>query len=204
MLTEHIQSLIEKEFEFSSRLTGVFFRKHLGQSMYDDDGQLTEFAIECHRYFSELKRSSEQKAFHARLEQQRLQQEQRQSSIKRANQTVKKSANQSHARFIGSLRFSLKAGVLEVRSISRSMPNPQKLIRRYLKTLGVFRIGKSLFNSVLFSGDAVTEIIDCLAQKQAKNDTVPVELDISALPLFPSFRFPLRLGTPLGSTLGTQ
>ncbi|ARP21977.1 hypothetical protein K05K4_52750 [Vibrio phage K05K4_VK05K4_1] len=75
MLTEQIKSLIENECALSPRLTGVFFRKHLNQSMYDDDGQLTEFAIQCHHYFNELKRAAEQKAFHARLEQRRLQHE---------------------------------------------------------------------------------------------------------------------------------
>ncbi|WP_217492566.1 hypothetical protein, partial [Vibrio parahaemolyticus] len=40
MLTEQIKSLIENECALSPRLTGVFFRKHLNQSMYDDDGQL--------------------------------------------------------------------------------------------------------------------------------------------------------------------
>ncbi|WJK28953.1 hypothetical protein QSJ11_22180 [Vibrio parahaemolyticus] len=43
MLTEQIKSLIENEYALSPRLTGVFFRKHLNQSMYGDDGQLTEF-----------------------------------------------------------------------------------------------------------------------------------------------------------------
>ncbi|HHE1263698.1 TPA: hypothetical protein ACN35S_002789 [Vibrio parahaemolyticus] len=38
MLTEQIKSLIENECALSPRLTGVFFRKHLNQSMYDDDG----------------------------------------------------------------------------------------------------------------------------------------------------------------------
>ncbi|QOW05917.1 hypothetical protein IC830_08080 [Vibrio parahaemolyticus] len=79
--------------------------------MYDDDGQLTEFAIQCHHYFNELKRAAEQKAFHARLEQCRLQHEQQQESVKRVNQSVKKSANQSRAQFIGSLRFELNQGV---------------------------------------------------------------------------------------------
>ncbi|TOO51346.1 hypothetical protein, partial [Vibrio parahaemolyticus] len=80
MLTEQIKSLIENEYALSPRLTGVFFRKHLNQSMYGDDGQLTEFAIQCHHYFNELKRAAEQKAFHARLEQCRLQHEQQQES----------------------------------------------------------------------------------------------------------------------------
>ncbi|AVF74492.1 hypothetical protein AL539_12085 [Vibrio alginolyticus] len=30
--------------------------------MYGDDGQLTEFAIQCHHYFNELKRAAEQKS----------------------------------------------------------------------------------------------------------------------------------------------
>ncbi|WP_199483132.1 hypothetical protein, partial [Vibrio owensii] len=62
MLTEQVKSLIEKESELSPRLSGVFFRKHLNQSMYADDGQLTPFAVECHLYFQELKRSAEKKA----------------------------------------------------------------------------------------------------------------------------------------------
>ncbi|WP_045586922.1 hypothetical protein, partial [Vibrio parahaemolyticus] len=131
MLTEQIKSLIENEYALSPRLTGVFFRKHLNQSMYGDDGQLTEFAIQCHHYFNELKRAAEQKAFHVRLEQCRLQHEQQQESVKRVNQSVKKSANQSRAQFIGSLRFELNQGVLMVRSVSRSMPTPTKWIRRY-------------------------------------------------------------------------
>ncbi|ARP06768.1 hypothetical protein K04M1_52470 [Vibrio phage K04M1_VK04M1] len=45
MLTEQIKSLIENECALSPRLTGVFFRKHLNQSMYDDDGQLTEHLL---------------------------------------------------------------------------------------------------------------------------------------------------------------
>lgn len=205
MLTEQIKSIIEKESEFNPRLTGVFFRKHLGQSMYGDDGQLTEFAIECHRYFSELKRTAEQKAFRARLGQQRLQQEQHQSSVKRANQAVKKSANQSHARFIGSLRFELSAGVLVIRTISRSMPNPIRMIRRYLKKLGVNRIGQSLSDGVSFHSEAVTEIVHSLEQKQAKNETIPFEFDIGALPIIASFlKTPLCLGTPLSDTLGAQ
>ena len=83
-----------------------------------------------------------------------------------------------------------------VRSVSRSMPTPTKWIRRYLKKLGVHRIGKSLSNGVLFSGDAVTEILACLQAKQAKNDTVPLELNISALPILTWFRSPLSFGTP--------
>ncbi len=63
MLTEQIKSLIKNEYALSPRLTGVFFRKHLNQSMYGDDGQLTEFAIQCHHYFNELKRAAEQKPF---------------------------------------------------------------------------------------------------------------------------------------------
>lgn len=137
MLTEQIKSLIENECALSPRLTGVFFRKHLNQSMYGNNGQLTEFAIQCHHYFNELKRAAEQRAFHVRLEQCRLQHEQQQESVKRVNQSVKKSANQSRAQFIGSLRFELNQGVLMVRSVSRSMPTPTKWIRRYLKKLGV-------------------------------------------------------------------
>ena len=53
--------------------------------MYGDDGQLTEFAIQCHHYFNELKRAAEQKAFHARLVQQ-------QKSAKRSNRSATKSA----------------------------------------------------------------------------------------------------------------
>ncbi|WP_157664330.1 hypothetical protein [Vibrio alginolyticus] len=136
------------------------------------------------------------KAFHARLEQRRLQHEQQQESVKRVNQSVKKSANQSRAQFIGSLRFELNQGVLMVRSVSRSMPTPTKWIRRYLKKLGVRRVGKSLSNGVLFTGDAVTEILTCLQAKQAKNDTIPFELNISALPILTWFRSPLSLGTP--------
>ncbi|WP_206541376.1 hypothetical protein, partial [Shimia sp. SK013] len=87
-------------------------------------------------------------------------------------------------------------GVLMVRSVSRSMPTPTKWIRRYLKKLGVRRVGKSLSNGVLFTGDAVTEILTCLQAKQAKNDTIPFELNISALPILTWFRSPLSLGTP--------
>ncbi len=83
-----------------------------------------------------------------------------------------------------------------VRSVSRSMPTPTKWIRRYLKKLGVHRVGKSLSNGVLFTGDAVTEILTCLQAKQAKNDTIPFELNISALPILAWFRSPLSLGTP--------
>ncbi|EGR0148624.1 hypothetical protein FRN29_22670 [Vibrio alginolyticus] len=157
----------------------------------------TRIAIKCHHYFNELKRAAEQKAFHARLEQCRLQHEQQQESVKRVNQSVKKSANQSRAQFIGSLRFELNQGVLMVRSVSRSMPTPTKWIRRYLKKLGVCCVGKSLSNGVLFSsGDAVTEILACLQAKQAKNDTIPFELNINALPILTWFRSPLSLGTP--------
>ena len=178
MLTEQVKSLIEKESELSPRLSGVFFRKHLGQSMYDDEGQLTSFAVDCHRYFQELKRSSEKKAFAARLNQERLQHEQHQASIKRATQSVSKSVNQSRARFIGSLRFELSAGVLVVRSATHHMQYPAKLIRRYLKKLGISRLGKSLSNGISFKGDAVTEIIQCLEDKHSVNDTVPTDVDL--------------------------
>jgi ATPase subunit of ABC transporter with duplicated ATPase domains len=187
MLTEQVKTLIEKESELSPRLSGVFFRKHLNQSMYADDGQLTPFAIECHSYFQDLKRSAEKKAFESRLQQERAQHEQHQASIKKANQSVSKSANQSRARFIGSLRFELNAGVLVVHSVSKSIQYPAKLIRRYLKTLGVSHLGKTLLNGVSFSGDAVTNILAALQVKQAKNDTIPTGND--TLPLnFDSLR----------------
>ena len=181
MLTEQVKTLIEKESELSPRLSGVFFRKHLNQSMYAEDGQLTPFAIECHSYFQDLKRSAEKKAFATRLQQERVQHEQHQASIKKANQSVSKSANHSRARFIGSLRFELNAGVLVVRSVSKSIQYPAKLIRRYLKTLGVSHLGKTLSNGVSFSGDAVTNILAALQMKQAKNGTVPIGVDISPL-----------------------
>ncbi|MBM5137036.1 hypothetical protein HYN87_19005 [Vibrio parahaemolyticus] len=44
--------------------------------------------------------------------------------------------------------------------------------------------------------DAVTEILTCLQAKRAKNDTVPFELNISALPILAWFRSPLSFGTP--------
>ncbi|WP_085319334.1 hypothetical protein [Vibrio harveyi] len=177
MLTEQVKSLIEKESELSPRLSGVFFRKHLNQSMYADDGQLTPFAIECHSYFQELKRSAEKKAFAARLQQERVQHEQHQTLLKKANQSVSKSVNQSRARFIGSLRFELNAGVLVVRSASHYMQYPAKLIRRYLKKLGVSKLGKSLHDGVSFKGDAVTQIIAALQVKHATNLTVPTDAD---------------------------
>ncbi len=65
----------------------------------------------------------------------------------------------------------------------------------HLKKLGVRRV-KSLSNGVLFTGDAVTEILACLQAKQAKNDTIPFELNISALPILAWFRSPLSFGTP--------
>ncbi|WP_394156173.1 hypothetical protein [Vibrio campbellii] len=192
MLTEQVKSLIEKESEFSPRLSGVFFRKHLNQSMYADDGQLTPFAVECHRYFQELKRSAEKKAFAARLQQERVQHEQHQASIKKANQSVSKSVNQSRARFIGSLRFELNAGVLVVRSASHYMQYPAKLIRRYLKKLGVSKLGKSLSDGVSFKGDAVTQIIDALQTKHATNLTVPTDVDFKQQSVFEYIRSSLN------------
>ncbi|QOW05916.1 hypothetical protein IC830_08075 [Vibrio parahaemolyticus] len=47
-------------------------------------------------------------------------------------------------------------------------------------------------NGVLFTGDAVTEILTCLQAKQAKNDTIPFELNISAQPILAWFRSPLK------------
>ncbi len=192
MLTEQVKSLIEKESELSPRLSGVFFRKHLNQSMYADDGQLTPFAIECHRYFQELKRSAEKKAFAARLQQERVQHEQHQASIKKANQSVSKSVNQSRARFIGSLRFELNAGVLVVRSASHYMQYPAKLIRRYLKKLGVSKLGKSLHDGVSFKGDAVTQIIAALQVKHATNLTVPTDADFKQQSVFEYIRSSLN------------
>ncbi|MET2949656.1 hypothetical protein ABXV18_16240 [Vibrio owensii] len=198
MLTEQVKSLIEKESELSPRLSGVFFRKHLNQSMYADDGQLTPFAIECHRYFQELKRSAEKKAFAARLQQERVQHEQHQASIKKANQSVTKSVNQSRARFIGSLRFELNAGVLVVRSASHYMQYPAKLIRRYLKKLGVSKLGKSLSDGVSFKGDAVTQIIDALQAKHATNLTVPTDADFKPQSVFEYMRSSLNELLALG------
>ena len=86
--------------------------------------------------------------------------------------------NQSRARFIGSLRFELSAGVLVVRSATHHMQYPAKLIRRYLKKLGISRLGKSLSNGISFKGDAVTEIIQCLEDKHSVNDTVPTDVDL--------------------------
>ena len=192
MLTEQVKSLIEKESEFSPRLSGVFFRKHLNQSMYADDGQLTPFAIECHRYFQELKRSAEKKAFAARLQQERIQHEQHQTLLKKANQSVSKSVNQSRARFIGSLRFELNAGVLVVRSASHYMQYPAKLIRRYLKKLGVSKLGKSLHDGVSFKGDAVTQIIAALQVKHATNLTVPTDADFKQQSVFEYIRSSLN------------
>ncbi|MDK9783698.1 hypothetical protein KIT90_20160 [Vibrio sp. B172a] len=198
MLTEQVKSLIEKESELSPRLSGVFFRKHLNQSMYADDGQLTPFAIECHSYFQELKRSAEKKAFAARLQQERVQHEQHQASIKKANQSVSKSVNQSRARFIGSLRFELNAGVLVVRSASHYMQYPAKLIRRYLKKLGVSKLGKSLSDGVSFKGDAVTQIIDALQAKHATNLTVPTDADFKQQSVFEYIRSSLNELSALG------
>ncbi|MEF1327810.1 hypothetical protein [Vibrio sp. M260121] len=198
MLTEQVKSLIEKESELSPRLSGVFFRKHLNQSMYADDGQLTPFAIECHRYFQELKRSAEKKAFAARLQQERVQHEQHQTSIKKANQSVSKSVNQSRARFIGSLRFELNAGVLVVRSASHYMQYPAKLIRRYLKKLGVSKLGKSLSDGVSFKGDAVTQIIETLQTKHATNLTVPTDVDFKQQSVFEYIRSSLNELSALG------
>ena len=198
MLTEQVKSLIEKESEFSPRLSGVFFRKHLNQSMYADDGQLTPFAVECHRYFQELKRSAEKKAFAARLQQERVQHEQHQTSIKKANQSLSKSMNQSRARFIGSLRFELNAGVLVVRSASHYMQYPAKLIRRYLKKLGVSKLGKSLSDGVSFKGDAVTQIIDALQAKHATNLTVPTDADFKQPSVFEYIRSSLNELSALG------
>ncbi|WP_045457085.1 hypothetical protein [Vibrio campbellii] len=198
MLTEQVKSLIEKESELSPRLSGVFFRKHLNQSMYADDGQLTPFAIECHRYFQELKHSAEKKAFAARLQQERVQHEQHQASIKKANQSVSKSVNQSRARFIGSLRFELNAGVLVVRSASHYMQYPAKLIRRYLKKLGVPKLGKSLSDGVSFRGDAVTQIIDALQTKHATNLTVPTDVDFKQQSVFEYIRSSLNELSALG------
>lgn len=198
MLTEQVKSLIEKESELSPRLSGVFFRKHLNQSMYADDGQLTPFAVECHRYFQELKRSAEKKAFAARLQQERVQHEQHQASIKKANQSVSKSVNQSRARFIGSLRFELNAGVLVVRSASHYMQYPAKLIRRYLKKLGVSKLGKSLSDGVSFKGDAVTQIIDALQAKHATNLTVPTDADFKQPSVFDYIRSSLNELSALG------
>ena len=198
MLTEQVKSLIEKESELSPRLSGVFFRKHLNQSMYADDGQLTPFAIECHRYFQEFKRSAEKKAFATRLQQERVQHEQHQASIKKANQSVSKSANHSRARFIGSLRFELNAGVLIVRSVSKSIQYPAKLIRRYLKKLGVSKLGKSLSDGVSFNGDAVTQIIDALQAKHATNLTVPTNTDFKQQSVFEYIRSFLNELSALG------
>ncbi|EMR38196.1 hypothetical protein [Vibrio harveyi] len=192
MLTEQVKSLIEKESELSPRLSGVFFRKHLNQSMYADDGQLTPFAIECHSYFQELKRSAEKKAFAARLQQERIQHEQHQTLLKKANQSVSKSVNQSRARFIGSLRFELNAGVLVVRSASHYMQYPAKLIRRYLKKLGVSKLGKSLHDGVSFKGDAVTQIIAALQVKHATNLTVPTDADFKQQSVFEYIRSSLN------------
>ncbi|UTZ42786.1 hypothetical protein [Vibrio campbellii] len=193
MLTEQVKTLIEKESELSPRLSGVFFRKHLNQSMYAEDGQLTPFAIECHSYFQDLKRSAEKKAFESRL-----QHERHQASIKKANQSVSKSANHSRARFIGSLRFELNAGVLVVRSVSKSIQYPAKLIRRYLKKLGVCQLGKSLSDGVSFKGDAVTHIIDALQAKHAKNLTVPSDTDFKQQSVFEYIRSFLNELSALG------
>ena len=198
MLTEQVKSLIEKESELSPRLSGVFFRKHLNQSMYADDGQLTPFAVECHSYFQELKRSAEKKAFAARLQQERVQHEQHQTSIKKANQSVSKSVNQSRARFIGSLRFELNAGVLVVRSASHYMQYPAKLIRRYLKKLGVSKLGKSLSDGVSFKGDTVTQIVDALHAKHATNLTVPTDADFKQPSVFEYIRSSLNELSALG------
>ncbi|EKO3864309.1 hypothetical protein JFR02_003465 [Vibrio harveyi] len=192
MLTEQVKSLIEKESELSPRLSGVFFRKHLNQSMYADCGQLTPFAVECHRYFQELKRSAEKKAFAARLQQERIQHEQHQTLLKKANQSVSKSVNQSRARFIGSLRFELNAGVLVVRSASHYMQYPAKLIRRYLKKLGVSKLGKSLHDGVSFKGDAVTQTIAALQVKHATNLTAPTDADFKQQSVFEYIRSSLN------------
>lgn len=179
MLSEHIKTLIAKEAEFNPRLTGVFFRKYLHQSCYDDQGMLTELALECHQYFAELKRAAEQKAFRARLANERVTHERHEVSRKLANQNVNKSRVQSRARFIGSLRFVLTGQALTVRTESLTMPNPAKVIRSYLKKLGVSRLGKSLSDGLVLTGDAIEEVLSCLSLKHQVNDTVPTPVDIA-------------------------
>ncbi|OQP99839.1 hypothetical protein BK412_25885, partial [Vibrio campbellii] len=138
------------------------------------------------------------KAFESRLQQERVQRERHQASIKKANQSVSKSANHSRARFIGSLRFELNAGVLVVRSVFKSIQYPAKLIRRYLKKLGVSQLGKSLSDGVSFKGDAVTKIIDALQAKHATNLTVPTDVDFKQQSVFEYIRSFLNELSALG------
>ena len=188
MLTEKIKALIEKEAQLNPRLTGVFFRKHLGQSMCSEDGLLTDLAVSCFEYFNHLKNDLKQKAHRASLQKQKQEHERLQASVKRVNQSVIKSANQANARFIGSLRFSLQAGNLIIKTVSRSMPNPARSIRRYLKKLGVNHLGKTQqerdgVTYVEFTNEAVNNILDVLKEKQATNETVPTSADIHLLPV---------------------
>lgn len=165
MLDSNVLKLIENEFKISPRLTGVFFRKNFGESMYDSSGELTEFALTCINYFNELKLVKAKQDFASRQRQRQAEFEKNQASIKEANRQVAKSQSLSTAKHVGSFKYTLVDGVLSITSSSRTQPNLAKSIRSYLRQFKIFRLGQRLDNGVQFSGDAVTEILAMLKDK---------------------------------------
>ena len=155
------KALIEKYAQFSERLTGVFFRKHFGESMLDATGRLTAFAEACFAYFNEL--TAKPESSDDTLERKHLQ---HQASIKLENASIKRSRHAARARFIGSLRYTVTdKDQMTITTNARSVSKVSTQIRRYLKALGIRHLGKSLSNGVQFSGDAVTAILALLAQR---------------------------------------
>lgn len=165
MLISNVRALIENEFKVSPRLTGVFFRKNFGESMYGADGELTDFAFTCISYFNELKLSKSKHDFALRQRVRQVEFEKNQASIKQANRQVSKSKSILTAKHIGSFRYALVDGILSITSSSRTQPNLAKSIRAYLRQFNIFRLGQRLDNGVQFSGDTVTEILSMLKDK---------------------------------------
>lgn len=165
MLIGNVKTLIENEFEVSPRLTGVFFRKNFGESMYGTDGEITDFALTCISYFNELKLAKSKHGFALRQRERQVEFEKNQASIKQADRQVSKSKSILTAKHIGSFKYALVDGVLSITSSSRTQPNLAKSIRAYLRQFNIFRLGQRLDNGVQFSGDAVTEILSMLKDK---------------------------------------
>ncbi len=159
MLTLEQKALIDKEFGFNTtRLTGVFFIKHLGGSMYAQDGQLTELASQALHYFNELKlRANSKNLKRIELKGESELKEKRLES-KKAAQQIKKSANLASSSLKSAIQWVLDGDQLIVTLPNNRGINGARFVRQYLKSKGINRLGKTVKDGVSFSNEAVNEI----------------------------------------------
>ncbi|MCG6364455.1 hypothetical protein, partial [Vibrio fluvialis] len=131
MLTLEQKALIDKEFGFNTtRLTGVFFIKHLGGSMYAQDGQLTELASQALHYFNELKlRANSKNLKRIELKGESELKEKRLES-KKAAQQIKKSANLASSSLKSAIQWVLDGDQLIVTLPNNRGINGARFVRQ--------------------------------------------------------------------------